>query len=147
MPSVNLQILPQFGPVIDVHVGVSAPRRKALEAAGLTVPAPVTCRLLIDTGASSTCVDPSILKPLNLTPSGVASIHTPSTTAGNSHTCNQYDVSLMILHPSLIRTFGALPVIESNLSHQGIEGLLGRDVLAHCLFIYNGELGVHTLSF
>ena len=146
MPSVNLQII-SLGPVIDVHIGVSSPRRLAMEHAKLEIPKPVKCRLLIDTGASGTCVDSSIIKQLSLTPSGVVDIHTPSTSAGNTHSCNQYDTSLIILHPALNRIFQAIPVIESQFSHQGIDGLLGRDILKSCLFIYNGELGIYTLSF
>lgn len=146
MPSVNLQILP-LGPVLDVHIGISAPRRIAMEQAKIEPPKPAICRLLIDTGASCTCVDSWIINQLALTPSGVANIHTPSTSAGNTHTCNQYDTSLIIPHPAINRIFEAIPVIESQFSHQGIDGLLGRDVLKTCLFIYNGELGIYTLSF
>lgn len=146
MPSVNLQILP-LGPVIDVHVGISEPRRLALQRAKIDPPKSANCRLLIDTGASCTCVDSWIIQHLSLTPSGVANIHTPSTSAGNTHTCNQYDASLIIQHPAISRIFNPVPIIESQFSHQGIDGLLGRDILKSCLFIYNGELGLYTLSF
>ena len=146
MPSVNIQILP-LGPVIDVQIGVSTPRRIVLEQHNMAIPPNVPCRLLIDTGASGTCVDKGIIQALALTPSGSANIHTPSTGAGNAHACNQYDVGLLIPHPELSRIFPAIPVIESEFSHQGIDGLLGRDILGRCLFIYNGELGVYTLSF
>lgn len=146
MPSVSLQILP-LGPVIDIHIGVSGPRREALSQANQSVPPYVPCRLLIDTGASSTCVDPWIIKKLNLSPSGIVSIHTPSTSANSAHSCQQYDVSLLISHTAINRVFAAIPVIESNLVHQGIDGLLGRDVLSQCLLIYNGELGIYTLAF
>lgn len=146
MPSVNLQIT-LFGPQITVTIGVSAPRRAAMDTAKIAIPPPVQCNLLIDTGASGTCLDSWVIHALGLMPSGSVDIHTPSTQAGNAHACNQYDVQLTIPHPSLSYSFHAIPVIESSFSHQGIDGLLGRDVLASCLFIYNGELGVHTLSF
>ena len=146
MPCVNLQILP-LGPVIDIHVGISTPRKEAMQLAGITPPAPVPCRLLIDTGASCTCVDTWIINALSITPSGFTTIHTPSTNADSNHQCNQYDVFLSILHHELSRFFHVTPVIESNFSHQGIDGLLGRDILESCVFIYNGELGIYTLSF
>jgi len=114
---------------------------------GQPIPGFVTAQFLIDTGATSTCIDPWIIEKLQLTPSGRVDIHAPSTTANNTHACSQYDVSLTILHPSLNRTFNAIPVIETNIKHQGIDGLMGRDVLRHCLFVYNGELNIHTLSF
>ena len=146
MPSVNIQILAS-GPVIDVQIGIAAPRREALIQAQVPVPPPVSCRLLVDTGASSTCVDPTIIQQLNLSPSGIVQIHTPSTNIGNAHQCYQYDVSLMIVHPNLRRVFSAIPVIESTLAHQGIDGLLGRDILSECLLVYNGEIGLFTLAF
>jgi len=111
------------------------------------IPEPVTAQFLIDTGASCTCIDPWIIQKLQLTPSGLIDIHTPSTTANNAHACHQYDVALTILHPGINRYFNAVPVVESNLKHHGIDGLMERDVLRHCLFVYNGELNIHTLSF
>ena len=146
MPSVSLPILP-LGPMIDALVGVSEPRKDALTKASQPVPAYVRSRLLIDTGATSTCLDSSIIQQLALSPSGLVSIHTPSTNANNAHQCQQYDVSLLFPLPAFNRLFKAIPVVETNLAHQGIDGLLGRDVLAKCLLIYNGDLGIFTLSF
>ena len=126
------------GPIIDVKVGVSRERRLVLEAAKQPVPGPIQIRALVDTGASCTNIDPDVFSQLGLTPTGVATVHTPSTgTAG--HVTNQYDVSLVLLHPKLSFTFFAIPVIESQLAIQGIQGLLGRDVLAKCLLVYDGQ--------
>lgn len=146
MPSINLVIAPQ-GPIATLYIGVSRPKSEALKKAGQTVPDPVAAQLLIDTGASCTCLDPWIIQKLQLTPSGQIEIHTPSTTENNAHACHQYDVTLTIPHPGLHRNFNAIPVLESNFKHQGIDGLMGRDILSRCLFIYNGELKIHTLSF
>lgn len=146
MPNLNVQIT-AAGPIIDVHVGIPAPHREALQQAGVAVPAPVACRLLIDTGASSTVLDTLVIKALGLLPSGSVSVHTASTDAGNMHQCFQYAVSLTIVHTSINWTFSALPVLESALSHQGIDGLLGRDILSKCLLVYNGHLGLFTLAF
>ena len=39
------------------------------------------------------------------------------------------------------------PVIASVLSVQGIEALVGRDILDRCLLIYNGSEGRFTFAF
>lgn len=147
MPNLTIQLSPS-GPLVEVSVGVSVPRRDALTKAGQAVPANVPARLLIDTGAGSTCLDPSVISALGLSPTGTIPIHTPST-CGVPHVCNQYDVLLIIIHPRLHKTWGAIPIIESQnlLATQGIHGLLGRDILAECHFIYNGEARFYTLCF
>jgi hypothetical protein len=40
-----------------------------------------------------------------------------------------------------------LPVVGSNLKVQGIDALIGRDVLLYCLLSYNGQSGFFTLAF
>lgn len=65
-------------------------------------------------------------------------IHTPST-GDRPHACNQYDVCLVLVHPERQVEFGEMPVIDSSLQIQGIQALIGRDVLSHCLFVYDGK--------
>jgi hypothetical protein len=60
-------------------LGVSKPRRDALVAAGQTVPPTQRITALLDTGASCTTVDPSVITALNLQPTGIASVITPTT--------------------------------------------------------------------
>jgi predicted aspartyl protease len=145
MPSVNLQLTPA-GPLIDVLIHVSEPRAQALAAVNQPIPQAVSARLLIDTGASNTSVDPSVIVSLGLQPTGTVLMHTPST-AGAPILCEQYDIKLVIPHASLHGTFGAIAVIASEFLTQGFHGLLGRDILSQCVLIYNGEIGFYTLSF
>jgi len=63
---------------------------------------------------------------------------------------NQYDVSLMIgasspLEPPLF--LPNVPVLEAALRHQGIDALIGRDVLGRCVLNYNGTTGFFTLAY
>jgi hypothetical protein len=146
VPHLTLQISPT-GPVLELFVGVSLPRSDALKKAGLPVPNPVKIRALIDTGASCTSIDPSVLKVLGVVSTGVIPIHTPSTVSGKPHLANQFDASLVLPHPLITRTFFAVPVIESALTHQGIQALLGRDILRFCLFAYDGEAQTFCLAF
>ena len=71
---------------------------------------------------------------------------TPST-GNQAHYANVYDVSLILVHPALQLTLGNVAVAESQLMVQGIQALIGRDVLKNCLLVYDGALGVFTLAF
>src|SRR5438105_3157608 len=97
MPHFTLGLTSE-GPLISMLVGVSAPRMQALQQAGLPIPQAVQLRCLIDTGASSTCLDATAITPLGLTPTGTALIATPST-GGTPHQCDTYDVGVMFYHP------------------------------------------------
>ena len=149
MPHFTLQTSPQ-GPLLNAVVGISQERHVALMAANLPIPASIPIRALVDTGASVTCIDPSILQSLALSPTGNATINTPST--GNSPIdVDQYDVGL-IVPPSAgnqhALILGTVAVICSELLiSQGFHALIGRDILAHCLFYYNGVNGLFTIAY
>lgn len=137
-----------LGPIINVIVDVTPARREALIAGNQPVPPYQLARMLVDTGASCTCVDPFIIAKLGINPTGVSSIHTPSTQgAPASH--SQYDVSLVIKGAGAadIKVFDAMPIVEAQLRSQGIDGLLGRDALAECLIVYDGSNSLFTLAF
>jgi predicted aspartyl protease len=103
---------------------------------------------LIDTGASCTCVDPAIIQALRLSPTGSTMVLTASTGA-QAHVTEQYDVSIQIYsamdEPPL--EIPMIAVIASDLRAQGIDALIGRDVLSHCLLVYNGDMELFTLAF
>ena len=146
MPHLSLKISPR-GPLLQFHIGVSGPRAAALKAAGQPVPASIPITGLIDTGASCTSIDSSILTTLSISSTGTVPVHTPSTQAGVPHVANMYDISLVLVHPSLTRTFHVWPVMESQLIHQGIQALIGRDILAFCLLTYDGASQNFSLAF
>ena len=115
---------------------------------------------MVDTGASGTCVDPSVLSQLNLSPTGQTQINTPSTGA-QATAAYQYDVSLLIMTtqdqapffrpamPVIGAPFfrPAMPVIGSELVVQGFHVPIGRDILRHCLLTYDGQSGLFSLAY
>lgn len=147
MPDFSVPITAQ-GALVRVAIGVSAFRQEALKRAGLPVPVWQLGDFLIDTGASGTCIDPALIQPLGITPSGAVNVQTPSTGDG-AHPCYQYDVQLFI--PGRDGSEGllveCLPILETALSSQGIAGLLGRDVLDRCLLVYNASLKTLTMAY
>jgi hypothetical protein len=106
---------------------------------------------LVDTGASATCLDHSVLQTLALTPTGSVPVITPST--GNLPViADQYDISLLIPSASTNQVplvIGTIPVVccADLLLSQGFQALIGRDVLAHCVFIYNGSIDSFTIAY
>lgn len=146
MPHLTLPITPA-GPLLEFICSVSKPRAEALIKAGLPVPNPVTVRGLIDTGASITGIDPAVLKSLGAVSTGTVPLHTPSTKSAAPHIANQFDVSIHFVHPMITRTWHAVPVVESELAHQGIQALIGRDILAFCLMTYDGQAGTFCIGF
>jgi hypothetical protein len=116
--------------------------------AGLPEPGYVKGVFLIDTGASLSCMDKTLLATLGIPSSGAVGIATPSTGEG-SHNCLVYDVSLFIQVKAPGKWFfnTMVQVAEIDIARQGIAGLIGRDLLATTNFIYNGEAGLFTLAY
>jgi hypothetical protein len=149
VPHFTLQVSSN-GPILQAFVAVSQARSDALAAAGRQLPDPVSIRALVDTGASCTCVDPSVLiTRLGLTPTGSVNVNTPST-GSTPHRADQFDVALIIPAatgaPALV--LQTIPVVSSELlGGQGFHALIGRDILDRCLFVYNGAVKLFTLAF
>lgn len=135
-------------PLVKAVLRVTKARADALTAAGQPVPKQRIMNALIDTGASCTCIDPTIIKALELAPTGKATIFTPST-GDKAHTTDQYDASLQIYKTSQDPPLEipVIAVIASELKVQGIDALIGRDVLTYCLLSYDGQAGSYTLAF
>ncbi|MCL5611679.1 MAG: retroviral-like aspartic protease family protein [Chloroflexi bacterium] len=133
--------LMQRGPIVQVTIGVEQNMAQQLVAQGAQLPQPVSGVALIDTGATSTCIDEVIARQLNLPAIDVITI------ASASHANSKQNV-----YPALIEVIGiaikfnALRAIGVPLANQGIQVLIGRDLLQHCTLFYNGMIGSFTLS-
>ncbi len=145
MPILNYTLTPD-GPIVLAQIGVSRPRAQALQIAKQAVPSPVQIQMLVDTGASSTCVEAGVLASLGLPPAGQILMHSAST-GGTPVAANQFDISLAIVHPTLSFQIWAMPVIECQPLSGTIQGLLGRDVLSHCMLVYQGQTNAFSLAF
>ena len=147
MPSITLANT-AAGPLLSVVLLPSAPRQAALKAAGVAVPPFTTGIFLVDSGASNTVVDAALISPLGLTATGATMCHTPST-GKQALPFNQYDVMVIIPGPANEPAWiiEALPIMECDLSVQGIQGLIGRDLLDRAILIYNGAAKTFSLAY
>lgn len=108
---------------------------------------------MIDTGATRTCVDEPILKnALALKPIGIVN----SGTAGGSVQQALYPARLVFTEQKLDLEFSSVVGVDlsgqqlpdtAEHGKQDLIALVGRDILANCVLIYNGPGGFFTLSF
>lgn len=134
--------------LVKAAILASVGRRKALEGAGLPVPEPQNILALLDTGASISAVDPSVLATLGLTATGKAEIHTPST-QGVALQADTYDVAVGIYAARRGDTHFVPDTIQVTacVLSGGCQALIGTDILKSCILTYNGADENFTLAW
>jgi hypothetical protein len=134
------------GPVIDVQIGVPPAQMLALQQAGKTPPNELQLHALVDPGSSHTCIDLQCVTALGLVSVGQVPLFIPAPQAA-SQQYNQYHVRLWLIHPQMNYYMSKVDVVAADLYAQGVEMLLGRDVLKHCLLVYDGPSDTFSFGF
>lgn len=136
------ELLAVQGPVIPVVLSVLDETSKALMESKQKPPDPINGFALIDTGATSTCVDRDSARRAFLPTRGVANM------ASASHPENEAELfaGKIVLHNTVaINVPNAMGV---NLSgFPGLIALIGRDTLQNCVMVYNGRTGSIDLAY
>lgn len=151
--------LRSVGPLILATWSVPTMLANQLTAEGKVVSAPVLGALLLDTGASGTCISSQAAQMLGLQPTRLQR----GFGAGGEHENPVYLAKLEISitdHKTGVQTmFGweqevqGIPDLHrhTTVMVQGapvqLVGLLGRDILQHCRVEYEGPSGTLTVSF
>jgi hypothetical protein len=151
------QDLATVGPLIVGEWSVPDVLAQALRAAGRPVPPPVTGHLLVDTGATRTCIALEVAQQLGLSKVGVGKTYgagglhenlvfaavlkmnaqVPNSTQGFQFMAIQPVMAVPDLSRGLRGTF------DLNTGQQIVlVGLLGRDFLRHTRIDYRGNEGV-----
>jgi predicted aspartyl protease len=145
-PQIGPQVLAVTGPVLQVEVCIPSDLEKLLAAQNQPIPQPVTGWALIDTGASRTAVEQSCIASLGVQPIGA----TKTGTAGGIHEASIYPARLRFPGQGMDMEFSS--TLGVNLKGQKVGGkdllvLIGRDVLARGVLIYNGTAGGFTFCY
>jgi hypothetical protein len=143
------QALTKIGAFFPIEIHVPPKIAEALTKAGKPVPKCVPGLGLIDTGATLTCISEDVLKGLGLNPFDVVN----SGTADGPKKQNVYPAR--IVFPTKGWTLDLQKAVGVNLKGQVIDkippepviALLGRNLLQHRIFIYNGVGGIWTVAF
>lgn len=129
------------GPVVQVTLSIGQDIAQQLLQQGITLPTPEAGLALIDTGATSTCIDRTAAARMNLP---VVDVVTMATAAAASTQHNVHPVSFEIT--GLPIQINGPRTIGVELQAQGLLALIGRDLLSACTLHYNGPTGGFTLS-
>ncbi|MGA9139287.1 MAG: retroviral-like aspartic protease family protein [Methanocella sp.] len=121
------------GPVIDVEIAVPKGLAKILYREKEPVPRPITVSALIDTGATRTVVSSNVIKSLNLVPHDQTKVITAT-----HDNIVAYHHHLSVTLPGGC-VFELSDAVELPLINHGIECLVGREILKHGIFTYDGR--------
>lgn len=93
-----------------------------------------------DTGATGTCISKEIVSQLELQPTGMINVQTPS----GIGTMNKYMVNLILNNEIKIMN---LVVMDSEIGNQGIDVLIGMDIISIGDFAVSNFDGKTQFSF
>ena len=131
----------QRGPAVQVSITVDPLIAAPIVQRGGTLPPPVTGLALIDTGASNTCIDEEAATDLQLPAIDVVNV---SSASHSSTQQNVYPIQIEVVGIPI--KVSAARAIGAPLKVQGLIALIGRDILQHSVFVYNGMTGSFSFS-
>jgi hypothetical protein len=139
MPAINISV-GQEGPVLAAVVSAAVPHHNPVAAAA------VMGRFLIDTGANISCIDVGLVATLGLQPVKMMSVSSPM---ASSQLRNIYQIALLIPAHNRAMNYNlpVVDVLEASVADQGIDGLIGRDLIDQWTCIYNGSTATFTICY
>lgn len=129
------------GPFITINVAPNNQQIEFLKSKGLKVPKAQKVAALIDTGASHTVLDESIIQKLGLHPIDEIRAKTVSC---EDVVCKRYKATFFFSDNFCIETSH---LVGSSTKNQNFQCLIGRDILKHCVFTYDGISNQTILCF
>src|SRR5260370_4890127 len=134
-------LLQSFGLLLAVEISIPDALSAALSGTATRIPAAVPGSALVDTGASCCCVEECHLQSLGLHPVGQVKMSSPT----GEREQNVYIVKLIL--PGTVIPPVEMQVAGVQMNQGKTICLIERDVLRHCILIYNGPMGSYSHSF
>ena len=155
MPVLTIPLGVRTGLRVQVRITLNRADLLALRHARRPVPQPVVVTALIDTGAERSCVDPAVAARAGLPLYGFGLTAAPGTSLppipalGGATANTIHQASLSIIHPARQGDLIVPEIIVQTMPLRafGIEAVIGRDVLASCVLVYNGSTGSATFAY
>ena len=141
IPTPHGMALQQIGPRVRIALLPIKEHANSFSDKGEPLPNPVSGWALIDTGASMTCVDQEAAQKAKL-----AVVNSGPMVSAT------HDNEIVPIYAARLQIEGIPQYVEAKsaygvrLKSQGLIALLGRDMLARCIFIYNGHDASFSLS-
>jgi ABC-type dipeptide/oligopeptide/nickel transport system permease subunit len=143
-------VLAQFGPIITANLSITDTHAQYLSTNSLPIPPPVSCRFLIDTGATRSMVKHSFAEKAGLK---LINENTPVHGVGVDTSGKTYLGRILFgAESKLVKGVSQLMWVDAQIisgtlgDSQFIDGLIGRDVLYHFDLRINGRTGRTTMT-
>ena len=148
MPVAHGIILPDRGATVELLIGVNISKRNALHRVGHQVPKRIRIMAQIDTGSAYSAIDVQTLAQLDITPIDKTKVRTPVAGPQEAVEFDQYVVSISLDSGEDGETlFDDVEVLGCHFADdEGIQAMLGQDVLGGSLFVYNGMCRTFCLA-
>jgi hypothetical protein len=146
MPLFNIPIDPQQGVLVDLWIGPTRQDQDGQMERESEPTKPQQLQMLLDTGASRTHLDPAVISRLKLRQDGQTELITP--TSGSDGTpARQFRCCAVLRVDGIEMEWPDLLVTEAPMANQGVDGLMGRDLLRSLAIFWDGIAGSATLAF
>ena len=139
--SVPSETLEKKGPIIQIQLSLSLAATEIYVDQGLIIPQPLSGLALIDTGADQSCIDEGVIEQMNLQAIDEVMVCSFEKEEEKS----RYPIRMEFVGTDIGMD---IPVIGKPIKaiRPKITALIGRDILRHCLLVYNGTTGYITIA-
>jgi hypothetical protein len=149
MPTTIRDTFGSDGCIVRIRVGLTAVEILKRRRLGQVLPAAVELDALIDPGAEVSCVDPAAIR--SLSPPAATVIPTNAPSVSGLGFSAERAVALRILDPQQTQgnniDFPDTTLTELNLNTVSLQALIGRDLLSHCVFVFDGPAHTFSLTY